>query len=350
MKQKIGRVLVETAVRRTIKDIQQDPERSIRNLIDMALNFAAGRFQQQFFEATRQALSREDSAYYRLVTDVVNSVETDRLVTFGMNLGYNGCTRGARIIRSIEAEEGFNIPWCLSLDIDQETFLSHTSAYKRLIRQGEELGIHTWQLHTANPSEQLLNLVAAFPDSAFVLFCPPGYIKKELLARAAHIPNLMITCIYSEKEQAECERACRELRAGGFLYGLHLVYQKKEEASLKDDHYLAGLLNLHPAFVFFSPDPSLPAPDRQRFYSVIKALRLSQDYAAIFLELHLDNQKIDSIISQDGCSGGFTAQGRLYTLEEKNLSSDTCFFDHNLKSILKTAFPKVIKRELSQDS
>ena len=53
MNEKIARILVETAVRKTIRDIQQDPRRSMRNLMDMALNFAGGRFQQRFFEKAR---------------------------------------------------------------------------------------------------------------------------------------------------------------------------------------------------------------------------------------------------------------------------------------------------------
>ena len=49
MGESMTRILVKTMVRKTIRDIKDSPERSIRNLVDMALNFSEGRFQQDFF-------------------------------------------------------------------------------------------------------------------------------------------------------------------------------------------------------------------------------------------------------------------------------------------------------------
>ena len=56
-------------------------------------------------------LQNENSAYYQLVREVVSHADTDRLYTFGMNLGYNGCTVGAQRIRENEENLGCNIPW-----------------------------------------------------------------------------------------------------------------------------------------------------------------------------------------------------------------------------------------------
>ena len=50
MENSVSRILIETTVRQTLKGIQEDPERSIRNLVDMALQFSEGRFQNRFFE------------------------------------------------------------------------------------------------------------------------------------------------------------------------------------------------------------------------------------------------------------------------------------------------------------
>lgn len=48
MENSVSRILIETTVRQTLKGIQEDPERSIRNLVDMALQFSEGRFQNRF--------------------------------------------------------------------------------------------------------------------------------------------------------------------------------------------------------------------------------------------------------------------------------------------------------------
>ncbi len=340
MKQKIARILVETTVRKTITDIQQDPLRSTRNLVDMALNFAGGRFQQHFFETARKLLDREDSAYYTLAEDVVKTVDTERLVTFGMNVGYNGCTEGARTIRQIEEEEGFNIPWCLSLMLEEEIFLKEEDAYIRLIEQGQALGIYTWQLHLSRLNREVLRFVSRFPDSAFVLFCLPDSITPHLLSQSRELNNLMFACIYQEETKAACEEICPVLRRQGYLYGLYLPYNADNLGKMEDEAFLKALLRLRPAFTFFTPDGPLLPEIQNSFYSALNKLRLSQDYPTVFMELFKDNQQIDSIISSEGCSGGFLPSGQLFSLDGSVTGAETNLFNCRLKDILKSAFPK----------
>lgn len=95
MENSLSRILIETTVRQTLKGLQEDPKRSIRNLVDMALQFSEGRFQNRFFGTAQTMLKNEGSAYYALVQDAASHIETEHLVTFGMNLGYNSCTWGA---------------------------------------------------------------------------------------------------------------------------------------------------------------------------------------------------------------------------------------------------------------
>lgn len=50
MENNMSRILIETTVRQTLKGIKENPKRSIRNLVDMALHFSQGRFQSHFFK------------------------------------------------------------------------------------------------------------------------------------------------------------------------------------------------------------------------------------------------------------------------------------------------------------
>ena len=94
-------ILIETIVRKAIRDIRDSPKRSTRNLIDMALNFSEGRFQSRFFETAQSMLRDENSAYYRLIPDMVVNVDTEKIIHFGINLGYNSCTAGAKKIGAL---------------------------------------------------------------------------------------------------------------------------------------------------------------------------------------------------------------------------------------------------------
>ncbi|MCD8363619.1 MAG: hypothetical protein LUC98_11820 [Lachnospiraceae bacterium] len=64
MKSDMSRILIETLVKNTLKDLRDSPERSVRNLVHMALKFSEGRFQHEFFEVAGTMLENEQSSYY----------------------------------------------------------------------------------------------------------------------------------------------------------------------------------------------------------------------------------------------------------------------------------------------
>lgn len=65
----LSRILIENIVRKTLKDMKDSPERSTRNLVDMALHFSTeeGTFQKRFFEIAQGMLRKEDSGYFKLI-------------------------------------------------------------------------------------------------------------------------------------------------------------------------------------------------------------------------------------------------------------------------------------------
>lgn len=50
----MSEILIRSLVKRAIKDIRESPERSTRNLVDMALNFSNGRFQTHFLKTAQK--------------------------------------------------------------------------------------------------------------------------------------------------------------------------------------------------------------------------------------------------------------------------------------------------------
>ena len=99
MKKSMNEIMVRTIVKKAIRDFKTDPERTIRNLVDMALQFSDSAFQQEFYSAAQRLLSDEKSGYYDLVKDTITRVNEETLLTFSMNLGYNGLYLGAKRIR-----------------------------------------------------------------------------------------------------------------------------------------------------------------------------------------------------------------------------------------------------------
>ena len=151
-----SRIFIETMVRRAIHDLEDSPKRTLRNLVDLALQFSNGRFQTHFFQDAQTLLQNENSAYYDLFYDIVTHVDEERLVTFGMNVGYQSCTLGARKIRELEAENQIHIPWSMVLHIDDAVNGSKLEQYHTMIEKGKSCGIYTWQIYTETHPELLL--------------------------------------------------------------------------------------------------------------------------------------------------------------------------------------------------
>lgn len=329
--------LIRTFVKKAFHDIKEEPQRNIRNLVDMALNFSNGRFQKNFFESAQELLRNEQSAYYKLIQDLVLSVDTDRILTFGMNVGYTSCTAGAEVIRKIEQEQGFNIPWSLTLITDLQKNANVMPIYSSLIQQGKELGIYTWLIFSSNRTPELLPLIKTNPDCGFILFCQAEEVTEALLSEADSLPNLMFSIEYGEAAVDTCAR----LRQKKLLYSVHIPYQEKDAASITSGEFLCWSETLHPIFTLFIPPASCSEATRHLIYDYVRAARNAQEYQTIPMDLVYDNLYIDSIISNDSCSAGFDSSGNLWNMFHTNTKPEYNIFQNKLSDILRLSFPKL---------
>ncbi len=331
-----SRIIIETLVKKALREIKESPERSIRNLVDMALHFSNDRFHRSFFETAQAMLQKEDSPYYGLIEDVVCNVDSERLMHFGMNLGYNSCTAGAERIREIEAKEHYNIPWTILLNLDPLYFSDHQQEYEALISQGEAIGIYAWVLIPQKGAVDFLPLVQDHPDSAFILFCNPKDITLSFLDCVSECTNLMLAVHYDE----DTADACDLLRNAQLLYSVCSVYTEDDLESITGGELFFSIQQLHPVFTILLADSECPDTARQMVYEAVKEVRNRQEYRTIALEAASDSSFIDSIISNDACLAGFDSEGYLFTLQGSKKEGRFHFLQNELPHILKLAFPK----------
>lgn len=334
MKKDINWMLIESVVRRTVQKLHDSPEREIRNLIDLGLSFADGRFQRKFLKASQKMLRNEKSAYYPLIKDVVSHVDEERLVTFGMNLGYNGCTRGAKTIRQIEQEEGFNIPWALSFSLNPAQI--ENGCYSSVIHQGTEFGIYVYLMEASDPVEQSLALTAEHPDCAFVLFVRPQQITDAFVQQLEKQNNLMLSV---EWEEGALE-SCRLLREHRLLYSVHHQYSAEQVPSLLDGSWLEQVLPAHPAFALLLAQHGCPNVQQQEVYQYVLSVRDGQKYPLILMDIKNDLLMIDNIISSDVCLAGFDRDGTLYSHNATYRTKDYNLFASPVRQILSLAMKK----------
>ena len=328
-------ILIETTIKKTLRQIKDDPERSIRNAIDMALNFTNGRFQEHFLTAAQTMLKNEQSCYYKLIPDLVSHLDEKRIITFGMNIGYNSCTLGAQKIREIEAQEQYNVPWSVSLEVDGNEYLKNKSAYHLLIEQGMQMGIYTWMLHPRGKLRPVLELATHFPDCAFPIFCLPEEISPALLNDTNDIPNILFVVRYSEGIESTCDL----LRSRNMLYSISVPVTVLDISSLDMENILCDAENMHSVFTVFTGTERYSAKQRSEFYQFILKIRTEQKYRTIPFDMIGDTLFIDSIISDEACSIGFTKKGDCYLLNDQAQQIYN-FFHHKLSEILSAVTPK----------
>ena len=332
MKNDVRRVLIESMIRRTLEDMKENPARGTRNLIELGMNYAKGRFRQRFFLIAQEMLENENSAYYPMIQDVVAHTDIDRLLTFGLDIGYNSCTVGAKTIRQIEKEQQFDIPWTLTLETDGWS----AERLDEVVTQGEKLGIYTWQLFPGASVMQMLSVIATHENCAFILFMPPQTITRQFISEAGDIRNMMIAVEYA----GETEAVCALLRQEKLLYSVYFAYRTEDIPRIAGGDLFDAADEFHPVFTAVFPKPECPEMLYALVLEIVGKIRQSQNYRTIPWDLLGDCRMVDGILSAGSCFAGFDKNGYLIKLYEKNKAPEYNLFRHTLADILKRAFPR----------
>lgn len=315
-KQEITRAILQTTIRRYLADIRSDPDRSMRNLIDLGMNFSKGRFQKRFFDTARKMLENEKSPYYTLVKNTVAAVDQERLQTFGINLGYNSCTYGAGIIRENEAAFGFNIPWSILFSVTGEPDTINADDLSHVISEGRELGIYTYLIFSRETDPfALADLFEEYSDCAFLLFVIPATVGEREADALAVYRNLMVVVDAGETGFSHTAELLGERR---MLFGASLPYSDADFATVLSGAWMeaADTVPYYP-FTFFLPAAGASAATRAAVQEYVQQTRGEQRYPHIPLELYGDLLCIDTVVSDDACCILFDSAGDGWSFEKK---------------------------------
>lgn len=326
----LNRLLVESTIRKTFKEIKKSPERAIRNLIDLGIEFSDGYLQKSFLQSVQNMLSNQNSAYYALVKDCVSSVDPDILTTFWTNFSYNGCAKGVKTIREIESDRKFNIPWALLLDIDTETMDIKPDIYHSVLQQGRALGIYTYLLSIAGNPEKIIPIIQKRPDCVFVLFLRGCQISDSFIEKAKNIKNVM----FSISDDADMSEACRKLRNSKLLYSIDLHYTEQDKRWILAKQRLDTFTKRHPVFVILHSDEYEISKVQHDIYDYVISVRNNAQYPFILLELKQDMLLLNRLFSSNELSIGFDSSGNIKGTIRADCTEKFNIFHCTLENIL----------------
>ena len=220
---------VRAAIEGGLRNLERDPERGVRNMLDLGKYFSRTHRQRSFFQMAQRMLGRKRSQYMQLVKRTVTDVDHDTLKTLGINMGYYSWSQGAKVIREIEATRGFNVPWSLTISLlDSGDGCLNLNELRDIIDQAHALGIHCYWI-AANQSSgnmfDMFNLFGTYKDFAFFMLLPVGMITSELAENALKQHNIAV-CVRDTADQ-DVRAAAEILHEMRLLFGLYYMYDDK---------------------------------------------------------------------------------------------------------------------------
>lgn len=281
----------------------------------------------------RAMLNNDNSPYYSLIEDTLRHMDKEKLIEFGMNLGYNGCTQGAHIVRKIKRTENINVPWLFFLNIDS-SYADLRSRYQAIFDQGKELGIYVYCLYTDGNPEKLLPLIEHNPDCAMILLCNSAAVTEDFAKAAESLNNMLIGVAYDDNT----DTACLVLRDHRLLYSIYRMYTDTESDEILSGSYARFAEEMHCPFVAVLADPGCSASVRENVYKAVVGARVAQKYRTIPIDLFYDIERIGNIISPPSSIIGFKPDGSIYNIGSDGNPLEHNTFNESLRDILKESF------------
>jgi hypothetical protein len=333
----ITKALIRTTIKKALSDIQRDPKRSVRNLVDLGLQFADGENQRQILDVTRTYLSSENSAYFRLAENIVNEIDHEKLTEYGINFGYNGCTLGAKLIRENEVKLGFHIPFLLAFNVTNAEDGITVDEIRKTIRQGMPLGIYIYVLIcSCDNYGELLDMADEFSECAFVFFVNPRRLTREVISRTSELNNLVTSVRFDSDNSAYCSEKVRQMREQGCITCLHYRYSPENLNELLAGNTVDSLAETGAIAAILYAEPGIdPAAQRLVFDYKTETVR-SQQYPIFMFEARSDIYSIEHMFSNAECLVVFSDGGKVYYTSSLKTLDGVTLGDNSLNEILGT--------------
>lgn len=294
--QDVTRSVIRLELVRAFRGMESNPKRTLRKLADLGKVCARGSVQKEIFGIFQQCLRYKDSPYFSVMQNLVRNVSAENLTTFGMNLGYNSWTDGAKKIRAKKDNEGILTSWIQILDLSQsEWTVENLNAF---IDFWKTYGVCTYAFL---PS-------ASFSENTFL---PEVFQKQNDCAFLWFLSDVDSFCIHMDdykdvqnvmpifKMEALMESEIHQiLSAHKKLYGVYQLYNEQNIRECISRKSLGLLSSLGTPFLFFLSE------DRKSDTSSVASrfavdTRMKQAYPFLAVDFYSDITRINEIISGD---------------------------------------------------
>lgn len=309
---KLSKLLVEAALNKTLRDLQTNPEQTLRHWSEKAAAQAQNHGQRDLMTQLAPLLTQPDGAYLVLARRLLAEVDPERLKTLALNLCYSVATEGAQIARAQELRHGVHIPWTVFFELDGVVTPEQLYA---IIEQGKALGIYSYQLfcRTEQALSALPTLFRAQADCVFFVYLRPEAVSRALVddwKTQRHVLPFVLT------RGGRADEALSLLRAAGFLCGTCLEYDAAVQTAITSGTYLAEAARGGAALAALWPQKGTDAATRATVSRTLAQQRLAQMQPVIPLDLLNDSLETDRQFSKEAALLYFNGAGQRIDIEQ----------------------------------
>ncbi len=285
-------------INRYIVEIAEDPNRSIRKLLDMAERTSDGPTQKICYQMMQKMAADPSSPYYDTIHHLVSRVSPRTIRQFGINLGHNAWTFGAGPMRKISADRGIPIPWAVMIDRTPGPDRIPFSEITDMVSRGRKMEIYAWLLTVADiPGEwdSYADLFRYHGDSVFGLVLGPRDADGEILEEISEIHNLMI---FINTDEPDWQNLADELSRRQCLYSAFRVTDSESSAAdILSGNWFEELIPYHPLIAFSCTADNCPPDTAEAVRRCMWDTRLEQTYPVLPSDLISDFLVISRLIT-----------------------------------------------------
>ena len=294
----IKRGILAGIIGRYTAEIADDPERSIRKLVDLAERTSDGPTQKICYQMMQKMAANQSSPYYEMIHRLVTHVSPATIREFGINLGHNAWTFGSGHMRMLTENHGLAIPWTVLIDRTDRPGRIPFAEIRDLVKRGREMEIYAWLLiagDSAGEWDDWAELFRACKDSVFGLCIDPGVMPAEILEEAAEIPNLMILV---NTDGGDWQEFAEKLSEKHCLFSACKTVSSEETAGeVLNGSWFEELVPYHPLIAFTVISDDCPQETAEKVSRYMWNTRLEQTYPVLPSDLISDFLIISRLVS-----------------------------------------------------
>lgn len=326
----VNRMLLDAALTKAIRDLQANPEQTLRRWTEKKGSKIEGSAQQALMGQLKELLQNPTGSYSRLITRLAREAKPERLKALAMNFGYHAYTVGVETMRAQELRYGVHIPWTVFVELGGSMTAVHIHD---MVEQGKKLGIYTYQLfcRTEQALLELPLLLDKQKDAVFLVYLRPEWVNERLVASWGQHQNFLPLLL---TQPGQGEAAFTLLRGAGFLCGACLEYDAATDEKMISGAYLDYAAAMGAALAVAWPKAGMSKKLRDEVFTAVQRHRAAQRTAVFPIDLLGDSLDLDRLLSKEEALLYFDSRGQRLLIEEGHRVGEENLFQHSFIQIL----------------